>query len=81
MRLRWVSLFSLLSIALAGCGSSPGKAADIPNLSPSNPKEVESRPTPLPFRLSSVSMRLLGVIIKRQLKKSWQVFFDLSFEF
>ena len=47
MRLRWVSLFSLLSIALAGCGSSQGKAADILNLSPSNPKEIKSHSTPL----------------------------------
>lgn len=48
MRLRLVSLFSLLSIALAGCGAPKVKGGDIPNLPPSEPKESESPSTPLP---------------------------------
>jgi len=46
MRMRWISLLSLFSIALAGCGASQVKATDVPNLSPSDPKENESLATP-----------------------------------
>jgi hypothetical protein len=48
MRIRWVSLFYLLSIALAGCRASQGKAGDAPSLSPLAPKETESLLTSSP---------------------------------
>ena len=47
MRIRWISLFSLLSIALAGCGTTQIKAMESPNLSSSDSKEIESTSTPL----------------------------------
>jgi len=48
MRIRLISLFSLFSIALAGCGASQVKATDLPNLSPPDQKENESLSTPSP---------------------------------
>ena len=48
MRIRLISLFSLFSIALAGCEASQVKATDVPNLSPSDTNETESPYTPLP---------------------------------
>lgn len=48
MRLRLISLFSLLSFILAGCVASKVKEENVPTLSPSNPKEIETLSTPLP---------------------------------
>lgn len=48
MRMRWISLFSLLAIALAGCGASQMNPGDTPNLTPSAPQEIESPSTPSP---------------------------------
>ena len=49
IRMRWISLFSLFSIALAGCGVSQVKAENAPTLMPtSNLKENESITTPPP---------------------------------
>ena len=47
MRMRWISLFSLLSIALAGCGASPMNSGDGPTSTPSAPKETNLSSTPL----------------------------------
>jgi hypothetical protein len=48
MRMRWISLFSLLAIALAGCGDSQMNTEDTPNLTPLAPQEIESPSTPSP---------------------------------
>jgi hypothetical protein len=48
MRMRWISLFSLLSIALAGCGTSQVNIGVTPTLTVSVPKETESLFTPSP---------------------------------
>jgi len=48
MKVCLVSVFSLLSIALAGCGIPKGKGGDIPDMPQSEPTEVESHSTPLP---------------------------------
>ena len=48
MQMRWISLFSLLSIALAGCGASQVNTGDNSSLTPSAPKEPDSLSTPSP---------------------------------
>ena len=48
MRMRWISFFGLLSIALAGCGASQVNTEDTPTLTPSTPKEIVSLSTPSP---------------------------------
>src|SRR5262245_58078822 len=48
MRRRWISFFSLLSIALAGCGASQVNTGDTPTLPSSAPKETDSLSTPSP---------------------------------
>ena len=49
MRIRRASLFSLLVIALAGCGNLQGKVPTVPNLTPTmDLKENASLSTPLP---------------------------------
>lgn len=48
MNIRLVSVISLLSIVLVGCGVPKGKGADIPKLPTSNPEEIKSHATPLP---------------------------------
>ena len=48
MRTRWISFFSLLSIALTGCGVSHVKATEVPNSFSSDQSEIESLSTPLP---------------------------------
>jgi len=48
MKIRLVSVFSLLSIVLAGCGVPKGKGRDIPNLPPSETNVIESHSTPFP---------------------------------
>ena len=46
MRIYWISLFSLLSIAFVGCGVSQGNTGDTSTPSPSTPKEADSSSTP-----------------------------------
>lgn len=48
MRMHWISLFSLLSMALAGCGASQLNTGDTPALTPSAPRETDSLSTPSP---------------------------------
>jgi len=48
MRMCWITLFSLLSIALAGCGVSQMDTGNTSPLTPSAPKETDSASTPSP---------------------------------
>lgn len=48
MRIRWISLFSLLSIALAGCGASQGNTRDTSTSTPSTPRDPDSVSTSSP---------------------------------
>jgi len=48
MRIRWISLFSLLSIALAGCGASQGNTGDSSTSPPPRPRETDSLSTSSP---------------------------------
>ena len=50
MRIRLISLFSLLLIVLAGCGTSQVKETEIPTISPSSPTKIESFSTPSPSK-------------------------------
>ena len=46
MRIRWISLFSLLAIILAGCGALPMPTENNPGLTPSAPNESGAGSTP-----------------------------------
>ena len=48
MRIHWISWFSLLAIALAGCGALQVNTEDPSALTPSNPNEGGSHSTPSP---------------------------------
>ena len=48
MQMSWISLFGLLSIALAGCEASQVNTGDTPPVNPSAPKETDSLSTPSP---------------------------------
>jgi len=48
MRICWISLFSLVSIALASCGASQGNTGDNSTSIPSTPRETDSLSTPSP---------------------------------
>jgi hypothetical protein len=48
MRLCWILVCSLLSIALAGCGAAQVNSGNTPKLTPPDPKETETLSTPSP---------------------------------